>query len=132
MAKVSFSARRVSEFRCPADRAQAFLWDASTFGLGLRTTPNGDPSFIFQSRYAGKDIRITIGKPTSWSIAEAQKQAREYQRLIDLGQDPRKVKQERIAKHIAAVATAKEAREFTLQHLLADYITHLQKLGRDS
>lgn len=129
---MSFSARRVSEFRCPADRAQAFLWDASTFGLGLRTTPNGDPSFIFQSRYAGKDIRITIGKPTSWSIAEAQKQAREYQRLIDLGQDPRKVKQERIAKHIAAVATAKEAREFTLQHLLADYISHLQKLGRDS
>ena len=129
---MSFSARRIQSFRCPSDKSQAFLWDANAVGLGLRTTPNGDPSFIFQSRYAGKDVRITIGKPRSLSIADAQKQAREYQRLIDLGQDPRKVKQERIAKHHQEVSVAKEAREFTLEHLLADYMVYLQKLERDS
>lgn len=132
LAKVGFSAKRVSEFKCPENKSQAFLWDVATFGLGLRTTPNGDPAYIFQSRYAGRDIRITIGKPHSWSIPEAQKQAREYQRLIDIGQDPRKVKRERIANHIESASVAKEAREFTLKHLLSDYIVHLKKLERDS
>ena len=132
MAKVGFSAKRVNEFKCPKNRFQAFLWDAATLGLGLRTTPNGEPTYIFQSRYAGRDIRITIGKPNSWSIADAQKQAREYQRLIDIGQDPRKIKQERIANYIESASVAKAAREFTLKHLLADYITHLKKLERES
>ena len=132
LAKVGFSAKRVSEFKCPENKSQAFLWDISTLGLGLRTTPNGEPAYIFQGRYAGRDIRITIGKPNSWSIADAQKQAREYQRLIDIGQDPRKIKRERIAIHIESAAVAKEAREFTLKHLLSDYIEHLKKLERDS
>ena len=41
MAKVVFTAGRVSAFTCPADKAQTFLWDATAAGLGLRTTPAG-------------------------------------------------------------------------------------------
>lgn len=97
MAKVAFTAGRVSGFKCPPEKKQAFLWDATAPGLGLRATPAGKPAYVFQSVYQGKDIRITIGSPTAWSIPDAQAKARELQRLIDEGKDPRDLKREAIA-----------------------------------
>jgi integrase len=97
MAKVAFTAGRVSGFKCPTDRAQAFLWDATAQGLGLRATPAGKPAYIFQGVFGGKDIRLTIGSPSAWSIPQAQAKARELQRLIDEGTDPRSLKAEKLA-----------------------------------
>ena len=98
MAKIAFTAGRVRALSCPIDKKQAFLWDTGAPGLGLRVTPNGEPSFIFQSRCNGSTMRITIGSPDVWTIPLAQAKAREYQRLIDEGLDPRvaRVEQERL------------------------------------
>ena len=63
MAKVVFTAGRVKGFKCPPDKEQAFLWDLTVKGLGLRATPAGKPSYVFQAVYQGKDVRITIGGP---------------------------------------------------------------------
>lgn len=101
MAKVSFTAGRVAAFTCPPDKAQAFIWDASTKGLGLRVTPAGKPAYVFQGLYQGKDIRLTIGSPDAWSIPQAQEKARELQRQIDEGRDPRAVKAEIAAADVA-------------------------------
>ncbi|NRT55893.1 integrase [Leptothrix sp. C29] len=60
MAKVSFTAGRVSGFKCPAGKTQAFLWDANTPGLGLRATPAGRPAYVFQSVFQGKTIRDKV------------------------------------------------------------------------
>lgn len=106
MAKVAFTASRVAKFQCPPDKKQAFLWDATTPGLGLRKTPSGKPAYVFQAPYQGVDIRITIGSPDAWPIPAAQAKARELQRLIDEGQDPRNVKREAIA-----AAEAKQQQE---------------------
>jgi len=97
MAKIAFTAGRVSGFKCPPDKKQAFMWDVTAPGLGLRTTPAGKPAYVFQSVYQGKDIRLTIGSPAAWSIPDAQAKARELQRLIDEGKDPRDLKREAIA-----------------------------------
>lgn len=101
MAKVKFTAPRVEQFRCPADKAQAFLWDSTQPGLGLRATPNGKPSYVFQAPYQGKDVRVTIGSPKDWTIKAAQEKARELQREIDEGRDPRDLKRQAIAAHHA-------------------------------
>ena len=97
MAKIAFTAGRVSGFKCPSDKKQAFMWDASAPGLGLRATPSGKPAYVFQGVYQGRDIRITIGNPAAWSIQDAREKARELQRLIDEGKDPRELKREAIA-----------------------------------
>ena len=97
MAKTAFTAGRVSGFKCPPDKKQAFMWDVTAPGLGLRATPAGKPAYVFQSKYQGKDIRLTIGSPAAWSIPDAQAKARELQRLIDEGKDPRDLKREAIA-----------------------------------
>ncbi len=104
MAKVVFTAGRVKGFKCPPDKAQAFLWDLTVKGLGLRATPAGKPSYVFQAVYQGKDIRITIGCPDVWTIPLAQEKARELQRLIDEGKDPRDLKRDALADTQARAA----------------------------
>jgi len=97
MAKVSFTAGRVSGFKCPLDKKQAFMWDTNVAGLGLRATPAGKPAYVFQGLYQGKDVRVTIGSPSAWTIEQARAKARELQRLIDEGTDPRTPKREALA-----------------------------------
>ena len=97
MAKVAFTAGRVGGFKCPPDKKQAFLWDATAPGLGLRATPAGKPAYVFQGVYQGKDVRVTIGSPAAWAIEQARSKARELQRLIDEGTDPRTPKREALA-----------------------------------
>jgi integrase len=99
MARVDFTAARVGRFECPEGKAQAFMWDAGSPGLGLRVTPKGTPAYIFQAAFAGKDLRITIGGLKAWSISAAREKARELQREIDQGKDPRQVKRSALAAH---------------------------------
>ena len=106
MAKVVFTSGRVSAFTCPADKAQAFLWDATAAGLGLRTTPAGKPAYVFQSVYQSKDLRLTIGNPGAWSIEQARDKARALQRLIDDGKDPRDLKRDALAQQAEREASA--------------------------
>ena len=106
MAKIAFTAVRVSGFKCPPDKKQAFMWDATAPGLGLRATPAGKPAYVFQSVYQGKDLRITIGSPAAWSIPDAQAKARELQRLIDEGKDPRDLKRDALAAQAEKQAAA--------------------------
>ncbi len=128
MAKIAFTAGRVSGFKCPPDKKQAFMWDATAPGLGLRATPAGKPAYVFQSVYQGKDLRITIGSPAAWSIPDAQAKARELQRLIDEGKDPRELKREALAanaeKQAATVAKvqADKAAALTVGEVWGDYI----------
>ncbi|MDO8699192.1 MAG: integrase family protein [Rhodoferax sp.] len=108
MAKIAFTAGRVAGFKCLAEKAQAFLWDVTAPGLALRATPAGRSSYVFQSRYQDKTLRLTIGSPDAWSIPQAQEKARELQRQIDEGRDPRDLKRDRqaaaVEKKAAAVA----------------------------
>ena len=110
MSRVSFTAKRVSEFGCPEGRAQAFLWDEGVAGLGLRATANGAKAYIFQSVLGGKTLRSTIGSPSNWSIKDAQAEARRLQTLIDKGVDPRQAKVEQIARDQSQRQSAKTKR----------------------
>ena len=104
MAKVVFTSGRVSAFKCAPDKAQAFLWDVTAPGLGLRATHAGKPAYIFQSRYQDKTVRLTIGSPDVWSIKQAQDKAKALQRLIDDGTDPRDLKRDNLQAKAAKEA----------------------------
>lgn len=108
MAKVAFTAKRIADHKCPPDKRQAFIWDANCPRLGLRATPNGKPAYVFQGVYRGADVRVTIGSPADWKLPDAQEKARELQRMIDEGRDPRDLKRSADAEH--ARRLAEEAR----------------------
>ncbi|NML62958.1 site-specific integrase [Massilia sp. RP-1-19] len=117
MAKIEFIASVVEGHQCdpgpepaPGDAKkpkQSFIWDTKAPGLGLRATPRGDKGYVFQSKLNGKSIRITIGKPGTWSIKAAQIEARRLQTIIDAGKDPRQIQ----ADELAAAQDAREARQ---------------------
>lgn len=138
MAKIAFTAGRVSGFKCPPDKKQTFLWDAIAPGLGLRATPAGKPAYVFQGVYQGKDIRITIGSPAAWSIPEAQAKARELQRLIDEGKDPRDLKRDALAAKVekqaaaAAKAEADKAAALTVGDLWPLYLENGKPKRKDA
>ena len=129
MAKIVFTAGRVAGFKCPPEKAQAFLWDITVPGLALRATPAGKPAYVFQSRYQDKTIRLTIGNPDAWSIEQARDKAKALQRLIGDGKDPRDLKREALAHKatkaaaLAAQAAADAANAVTVGSLWPRYLT---------
>lgn len=108
MSKTNLTAGRVEAFRCEGN-IQAFLWDTQVNGLAVRAAPGGRKSYVLQSRFNRKVIRLAIGDVTAWGIEEARdkngeiiipgarQEARRLQALIDQGVDPRQHKAERIA-----------------------------------
>ena len=100
MAKVSFTAGRVQDFKCPPDKQQTFLWDSVTEGLGLRATV-GSKNYVFQGKLAGQAIRIKIGGLDRCTIDDARKEARSLKAQLDKGLDPRQVKAEKVAASVA-------------------------------
>ncbi|MDR5772477.1 MULTISPECIES: integrase family protein [unclassified Caballeronia] len=101
MSKVKFTATRIRAHVCPEGKSQAFLWDCGATGLGLRATRSGARTYIFQGKLHGSTLRITIGSPDAWTIAQAQDEARRLQRLVDAGKDPREEAAERRAASLA-------------------------------
>ena len=83
MAKIAFTAGRVSGFKCPPEKKQAFLWDATAPGLGLRATPAGKPAYVFQSVNKGKDPRDLKREALA---VHAEKQAAAAARALTVGE----------------------------------------------
>ncbi len=100
--KIPFTSQRISSLQCPPDAQQVIYWDAKTPNLGLRVTRAQTKVYIFEAWFAGKSLRTTIGDSRSWSIADAQAEARRLKVMIDQGIDPRAEKAEQIAAVKAA------------------------------
>lgn len=121
MSKVVFTATRVAAFKCPPEKPQTFLWDATAPGLGLRATPAGKPAYVFQGRFNGATVRLTIGSPEAWGVAQSRERARELQRMIDEGRDPRQVQAEVTAADLAA-REAEKSSALTVGEVWAAYL----------
>ena len=107
--RVRLTAGRVEAFSCPADKAQAFLWDTDTPTLMVRVTPTGRKTYVFESRLNGATIRMAIGTVTDWPIEQARLKAQGLKMLVDNGTDPREIEHDRriAALDMKAAAIAK-------------------------
>lgn len=101
--KVQLTASRIESLTWSEEKEQVFLWDSKTKGLGVRLKRRGVPTFVFQGLFQKKTLRVTIGEyGSTWKLPKAHERARELQRLIDEGRDPREVKAEALAKDEAS------------------------------
>ncbi|MBU3620926.1 integrase family protein [Polynucleobacter sp. CS-Odin-A6] len=134
---------RVSAYMSSGKRLQEFFWDTDTSGFGVRVTKKtklnlrGSKAFIFQGRFNGESIRMTIGDTKVWTLDSARIKARSYQTQIDDGKDPREVKAQVIAADVAvkeARVTAKIEKErehrLTLRALCTVYSDGLKAAGK--
>jgi integrase len=86
---INFTYDRVRSLKCDEGQQQTFFWDLKTPSLGVRVTKNQVKSYIFQARLHGATIRLTIGSVDSWSLGDAQAEARRLKVTTDKGIDPR-------------------------------------------
>jgi integrase len=131
-AKVKLTAGRISDFRCPPDKPQAFLWSDEPLGLAVRATVKGSKSYIYQTKVMSKSARFTIGDVSVWSISSAQTEARRLQTVIDQGNDPRQLKADELATkeagrlvrdaELAAYAQIQIAESVTLSFTWDEYM----------
>lgn len=118
--RVNLTAGRVDGFTPGADGKQAFLWDSTVPGLGVRATAK-TKAFIYQGRIDGKALRVTIGDVKTWGIDEARAEARKLGTLVDQGVDPRLEKKQRLAEVREAQKESKRA-DATVTDAWSDYI----------
>ena len=57
-AKVNFTAGRIATFACLDGQSEAYLWDSTQPGLGLRLRASGNKTYIFQRRLTGNNIKL--------------------------------------------------------------------------
>lgn len=111
----NFTAGRVAAFKCEQGKTQSIFWDGKAPGLGLRVTPTGVKSYIFETRLNGKTLRVTIGDERTWTISKAQEEATRLKTMTDQGDDPRQVRAEKQAAAEAKREDAKNAESPALE-----------------
>lgn len=124
MAKsISFTVERLTKLKCDPAKQQEIYWDTKNPGyFGVRVTKNQAKSYVFQNRLHGQTLRITIGDLNSWSIAQAQTEARRLKVLTDRGIDPREEK-----KLQKALAIVKKLKGTPGLAIWGDYIAERKK-----
>lgn len=127
---------RISAFKCPEGRQQAFLWDTDAPRLAVRATA-GAKSFIFEAKLGRQTIRRTIGDVKNWKLDEAREEARRLQTLVDKGADPRELEREQAeakarakAAKQAATDDAEKRKRYTLKALCEAYGDLLEVNGK--
>lgn len=112
-----------------------FLWDATVPGFGVRVTPQGVKSFVYQYRVRGEknSRRYTIGRYGAWTIEQARDRCRELVQMVARGEHPREAAQSAAADRQRAKITAQE-REFgaVADRWVESYKTHRGKPRRGS
>lgn len=69
------------------------VWDAEVPGFGLRVTPAGSRSFVFQFRSSRSEQgRLTVGRYPAMTVEQARKIARAYRVSVDQGGNPSREK----------------------------------------
>ena len=96
----------IERLSCPAGKSQAFLRDKKGNGLRVRVTAGGAKSFVFEAKLNRETIRRTIGDVGTWSIEDAQIEARKLQTMLDNGTDPREVARDKLAAQAEKKAAA--------------------------
>jgi integrase len=89
----------IDKITAPADK-EAFHWDDSLKGFGLRVTPTGKITYIVQGRVNGSSPRISIGPHGVFTVEQARDVAREHLRSMRMGIDPRAVAKKEAAQRV--------------------------------
>ena len=85
----SFTRAAVARMRCGPGQAEAFFWDASCRGLGLRALSSGKRSWVYQYRDEHRRTRrIVLGDVSAVSLEAARDAARKHAASVTQGANP--------------------------------------------
>jgi hypothetical protein len=98
MAAIRLTAERITKLECPEGKRQDFFRDEKTPWLAVKVTNTGHKSYVFESSFNGRTIRMLIGDIRNWQLQKAREQALDLKSMCDKGIDPRQQKAEMLDK----------------------------------
>lgn len=125
---MKFTKPSVAALSCPSDKAEAFFWDESLPGFGLRCYASGRRVWFCQYRNRdGQTRRITLGDWRTVELEAARKAASAHLSTVDLGGDPRAIEAAareaaRAEKAVEAARADAERNAPTVGGIIGDYI----------
>lgn len=119
--RVNFTADVVRKFKCPDDKAEFYLWDTKTQGLGIRAKASGNRAYVYQGTVNGKTRRSRIGSVDDYDIDQARAEAKKLGVLASQNISPAKVKREKAAAELAEEKEIKRG-SVTLGAVWAEYV----------
>jgi integrase len=91
-----FTKANIVKLRCAPGKKEAFFWDASCGGFGMRALSSGRRSWIFQYRDEHKRTRrIALGDVSAVSLEAARAAARQHAAQVTQGSNPSVVRKSR-------------------------------------
>lgn len=103
--------------------SNTFLWDNEVKGFGIKCTPTGAKSYLYQYRMGGRGTkvqRVTIGKHGTWTPDAARKEAKRLDQLVDQGIDPSAAKRELVREKVE-LAFPSYAERFIEEYLKVEW-----------
>jgi integrase len=111
--------KRVVDGTAPGARDQ-FLWDDAMKGFGLKISPAGRRTYVYQYRVGGREARsrrFTIGvHGAPWTVEEARAECRRLATMVDRGEDPL-LEERRRRKEAVSLEVEEYAKAFTDRYL---------------
>jgi Arm DNA-binding domain len=85
----TFTKVTVRRMRCPAGQSEAFFWDTSCGGFGMRTLHSGRRTWVYQYRDVhGRTRRIALGDVSAVGLDAAREEARRKAASVAQGANP--------------------------------------------
>lgn len=129
MPKATITKRTVDAAK--AGERDQFIWDDDVAGFGLKVTPSGGKTYVFQYRVARPGEadrtsakRYTIGRHGKLTPDQARKRAKQLAAMVEQGIDPRQQELDAIAAKDAEERQARE-QERLESELVFDRIANL-------
>jgi integrase len=84
-----FTKNTVNSLRCPPGKSEAFFWDASCAGFGMRALASGRRTWVFQYRDEHRRTRrIALGDVSAVGLEAARQAARQHAATVTQGGNP--------------------------------------------
>ena len=114
----TFTKVNVNRLHCPAGQGEAFFWDASCRGFGMRALRSGRRSWIYQYRDGHKRTRrIVLGDVSAVTLDAARDAARKHAAGVTQGANP-------------LVDRKKKGNALSVLVLVDAYLQHVKKSQR--
>ncbi len=125
MARKKITSGTIEDAVCEIGKSAQFIWDSESPSLGLRITPAGAKSFIFQAKLKGKRdvVRLKLGDTKTLSIEQARTEARDFKVMTDKGIDPRQVAKDQEQARQSAIEATETKRLEAERQLVRDSVT---------
>ena len=99
------------------------FWCEGMTGFGIKVSPKGSKTWVFQYRIDGRGRRMVIGKYPRVSLGEAIQEYGKFKKSVEMGIDP---------LYERDVKKRKEHEELTVKELVDLYLEHSEKSGKKS